>query len=50
MIIIAREFAVSGLRTLAASEGVIIAASNWGKTKTVNTNHSNNSRINNAKL
>ncbi|MBD8048090.1 MAG: CDP-diacylglycerol--glycerol-3-phosphate 3-phosphatidyltransferase [Clostridium argentinense] len=35
MIIIAREFAVSGLRTLAASEGVIIAASNWGKTKTV---------------
>lgn len=34
-IIIAREFAVSGLRTLAASDGVIIAASKWGQVKTV---------------
>lgn len=34
MIIIAREFAVTGLRTIAASEGVIIAASWWGKLKT----------------
>lgn len=35
MIIIAREFAVTGLRTVAAAEGVIIAASPWGKAKTV---------------
>ena len=35
VIIIAREFAVSGLRTLAASDGIIIAASWWGKLKTV---------------
>lgn len=35
MIIVAREFAVTGLRSLAASEGRIIAASKWGKAKTV---------------
>lgn len=35
VIIIAREFAVSGLRTIAASEGIVIAASWWGKLKTV---------------
>lgn len=35
VIIIAREFAVSGLRTVAASEGTVIAASWWGKLKTV---------------
>lgn len=35
MIIVAREFAITGLRAVAASEGVIIAASKWGKAKTV---------------
>lgn len=35
MIIIAREFAITGFRTLAASDGIVIAASPWGKAKTV---------------
>lgn len=35
LIIIAREFIVSGIRMVAASEGVVIAASWWGKVKTV---------------
>ena len=35
IIIITRELAVSGLRTIAASEGKVIAASWWGKIKTV---------------
>lgn len=35
MIIIAREFSVTGLRSIAAAEGVVIAASKWGKAKTV---------------
>lgn len=34
VVIISREFAVSGLRTIAANEGVVIAASMWGKIKT----------------
>jgi CDP-diacylglycerol--glycerol-3-phosphate 3-phosphatidyltransferase len=34
VIIIAREFAVSGLRAIAAGDGKVIAASFWGKVKT----------------
>ncbi|WP_105615951.1 CDP-diacylglycerol--glycerol-3-phosphate 3-phosphatidyltransferase [Vallitalea okinawensis] len=34
MIIIAREFIISGFRLVAASEGIVIAASWWGKIKT----------------
>ena len=35
VIIIGREFAVSGLRILAAADQVVIAASKWGKAKTL---------------
>jgi len=35
MLIIAREFAVSGIRALAAKDGMVIAASKLGKWKTV---------------
>ena len=35
VIIVGREFAVSGMRSIAASRGLVIAASNWGKYKTV---------------
>lgn len=35
LVIIAREFAISGIRQIAADNNVAIAASNWGKAKTV---------------
>lgn len=35
VIIISREFAVTGLREVALLEGSVIAASNWGKAKTI---------------
>lgn len=35
MVIIARELIITGFRAVAASDGVVIAASMWGKVKTV---------------
>lgn len=35
MVLIGREMAVTGLRAIAAAEGIVIAAGNWGKAKTV---------------
>lgn len=35
IIIIAREFIISGFRLIASDNGIVIAASMWGKTKTV---------------
>lgn len=35
IIIIAREFIISGFRLIASDNGIVIAASYWGKTKTV---------------
>ena len=37
VVIVSREFIVAGLRSLAASEGVVIPAGRWGKQKTVVT-------------
>jgi CDP-diacylglycerol---glycerol-3-phosphate 3-phosphatidyltransferase len=37
IVIVTREFLVSGLRSLAAAEGVVIPAGRWGKQKTLLT-------------
>lgn len=37
IVIVAREFLVSGLRALAAAQGVVIPAGRWGKQKTLLT-------------
>lgn len=37
IIIMAREFVVTSLRLIGASEGVVIAADGWGKAKTAST-------------
>lgn len=34
-VIIGREFIITGLRLVAASDGIVIAASKWGKIKTI---------------
>ena len=35
IVVLAREFAVSGIRIAAAAEGNVVAASSWGKIKTI---------------
>lgn len=35
IIIISREFLITGFRTLAADQKIVLAASNWGKIKTI---------------
>lgn len=43
IIIIAREFIISGFRLIAADNGVVIAASYWGKFKTTFPDDNDNS-------
>jgi CDP-diacylglycerol---glycerol-3-phosphate 3-phosphatidyltransferase len=38
LVIVAREFLITGLRLLAASQGVVIGATPWGKSKTLTQN------------
>lgn len=35
IVVVAREFIISGFRLIAAEQGIVIAASMWGKAKTV---------------
>ena len=38
IVILAREFVITGLRSLAAQQGVVIGASPWGQSKTLTQN------------
>ena len=38
IVVLAREFLITGLRTVAANQGVVIGASPWGKSKTATQN------------
>jgi CDP-diacylglycerol--glycerol-3-phosphate 3-phosphatidyltransferase len=38
VVIVAREFLITGLRSLAASQGVVVASTPWGKSKTLTQN------------
>ena len=38
VVVFAREFVITGLRSVAAAQGVVISASTWGKTKTLTQN------------
>jgi CDP-diacylglycerol--glycerol-3-phosphate 3-phosphatidyltransferase len=38
VVIFAREFVITGLRSLAATQGVVVSASPWGKSKTLTQN------------
>jgi len=38
VVIVAREFLITGLRLLAASQGVVIGSTPWGKSKTLTQN------------
>ncbi|MGO8685943.1 MAG: CDP-diacylglycerol--glycerol-3-phosphate 3-phosphatidyltransferase [Candidatus Dormibacteria bacterium] len=38
VVVFAREFVITGLRSVAAAQGVVISASPWGKTKTLTQN------------
>ena len=38
VVVFAREFVITGLRSLAAAQGVVVSASPWGKSKTLTQN------------
>jgi len=38
LVIVAREFLITGLRTVAASQGVVVGSTPWGKSKTFTQN------------